>query len=158
MVSHFNARAFVKDFETAINSKEPEKLLAYYAEDAEAQDPSLAQPVRGKAALRKNFDVWSRALSEMRCEIQDIVQSGESVAILFNAQARQTGEMELAPGETIPATNKVAKLDVAEFLTIDSNGRITRDRTIFDVASMMMQLGLLPSPQSSAQGLAPSRR
>ena len=101
--------------------------------------------------MTKNFEQWSGAFSEMDIQVRDVVESGNNVAILFEAKGRHTGEIELAPGETVPATNKVVKMDVAEFLTIDRNGKIARDHTIFDMAGMMTQLGLLPSPQGATQ-------
>lgn len=149
MSSTFDARGFVRDFVGSMNAKDPETLLRHYAENAELKDPTLQQAVRGKAAIRKNFEQWSTAFSELDFTVKDVIEAGNKVAIHFDAKGRHTGELEVAPGEHVPATNKLVRMEVAEFLTIGSDGRISKDETLFDVAGMLAQLGLMPSPHAA---------
>lgn len=130
-------------------SKEPE--------NAELWDPTMSQPLRGKKAVRQNFTKWSSAFNDIRFTVKNIVESGENVAIYAEATARNTGEMELAPGEAIPATNKTVTMAIAEFLTISPQGKLTKDHTVFDSMTLMVQLGLAPSPQAVGKATGPSK-
>lgn len=150
MTTTFDARAFVKDYVNSINTKDPNSVLHYYADNVELTDPTTPQPVRGKEGVRKNVEQWSSAMSEMKVDIKETITSGNKTVVLFEAHGRHTGELEIAPGEKIPATNKSVRLEVANFLTFDNSGKITKDHSIFDVASMMMQLGLLPDTQRAS--------
>lgn len=152
MAASFDARKFVNDIANAIGNNEIDKILAYYAENAELQDPSTQTPLRGKQAIRENYLQWSKAFSEMRVDLRDVVTSGNDVALRFEVSGRHTGDLTLGPGETIPATNKNVRMEVADFLKIDGSGKIVSDHTLFDVAAMLIQLGLMPSPGATAPG------
>lgn len=146
MSSTFDARGFVKDFEQSLNAKDAGRLLRHYAENAEVQDPSTPRPVRGKKAIEENFLHWSTAFSDLHFTVKDVYrsESGSKVAILLEGNARNTGPLQVAPGESAPATNRTVRLEIAEFLTIAGDGKVTKDETIFDMGSMMTQLGLMP--------------
>lgn len=155
MPANFDGHKFVKDFNEAWNAKDASRVLEHYAENVEFKDPSQPQVSRGKDALRKNTEKWFQGFDNIRFDVKDVIQTGNKAAILFEASGRHSGELEIAPGERIPATNKNVKMEIAEFVTLDDNGKITRDHTIFDAASMMTQLGLLPqggAEQSQAAG------
>jgi steroid delta-isomerase-like uncharacterized protein len=157
MTTTFDARKFVDDFVASNNSKNPEKLLAHYADDAELSDPTMPRPMRGKDAIRANFEKWSTAFSEITFTVRDLVQSGDKVALYAEAKGRNTGELELGPGERIPPTNKMVTMPIAEFLTISPQGKITKDHTVFDSLGMMVQLGLAPGPQAAGKPTGSSK-
>lgn len=143
MSKAFDANGFVRDFVRAANTRSPEPLLEHYEADAEISDPSTARPLRGRAGVRENLDHWSSAFSEFDLKLKDVVRSGNKVALLYDAKVRHTGALEIAPGKTIAATDRRVQLEVSEFLTLSENGRIAKDITIFDQASMLAQLGLM---------------
>lgn len=157
MTTPFDARKFVDDFTSSMNAKDPQKLLAHYADNAELWDSTTPKPVRGKEAISKNFEKWSTAFSEIHLTVRDVVQSGDKVALYAEAKGRNTGELELGPGERVPATNKTVTMPIAEFLTISPQGKITKDHTIFDAMGMMVQLGLAPGQQAEGKPSGPSR-
>lgn len=140
MANVFEPQRFVNDFMRAMNSKDPSKLLTYYAEDAEIVDPSTPEPLRGKAGIERNFEQWSGAFSEVKFDVQDVVSSGGKVALRIGATARHTGTLDLGQGQTLPPSNRIVHMEVAEFLTLDQRGAIKRDETIFDVAGMLEQM------------------
>ena len=150
MPTNFDPNRYVQDLVASFRSKDPEPYLRHYAENAELTDPSTPQPVRGKDAIRKNWEQWSTAFGELEASLQHGIVSGNKAAILIDMKGRHTGDLALGPGETVPATNKTVKQQIAAFLTLDSEGKIVRDQTVFDLASMLQQLGLMPSPQTGA--------
>ena len=159
MATTFDARAYLQDINRAFNEKDPEPLLRHYAENAEISDPTTRQPLRGKDGVRQNLRQWTTAMGETTFTLREAVTSPTHVALLMQVRARHTGEMELAPGERIPATNKPVQMDLANFLTLDAQGKIVKDQLIFDVAGMMTQLGLMPGAGQGAaeRGRMPAR-
>lgn len=147
MPTKIEPRSFLTDFANAWNAKDAERFTQRYAMDAEMKEPSKPQPIRGKDNIRDNLAGWFRALSEMSFTPKEIVESANSIAMVVEARARHTGDLVLSPGETIPPTNKNVLIEFAQFLTLDENGRILKDHVYFDLAQMMQQLGLMPSPQ-----------
>lgn len=148
-MNNFDANRFTADFVSSMNAKDPRALLSHYADNVEIIDPTTPQPLRGKEGVRKNFEQWSKGFSDMEIKLRDVVQSGNKVALRYEGKGRNTGELELSPGEPLPATNKPIRLELAEFLTLDNAGKIVKDETIFDQVSMMVQLGLMPNPQQA---------
>lgn len=148
--SRFDAKQFVTDFERAWNEKDAQTMITkYYDSNVEFTDPS-GKPQRGADALRKSTEGWFGAFSEMKITVKQIVQNGNDVAILQHCRGRNTGELEVSPGERIPATNKTAEVEVAEFIRLNDQGKIVRDVAILDTAQLLMQLGVLPGPDQKA--------
>lgn len=148
--TRFDATQFVSDFQQAWNAKDPQAFVSkYYAGNVEFTDPS-GQPKRGADALRSTLEAWFSAFSEMSIKATQTIQSGEEVAILQRCKGRHTGELQIMPGERIPATNKTAEVDVAEFVRLDAQGKIVRDVAIMDSAQLLMQLGVLPGAAQDA--------
>ena len=140
MTDVFDPRRFVNDFVRAMNSKDPKPFVRHYADDAELSDPTLASPVRGRAAIEKSVEQWSRSFSQVEFNVKDVVASGNKIAIRIGATARHTGPIDAGPGEGIAPTGRTVKMEVAEFLTLDAQGKVSRDETIFDLAGMFSQI------------------
>jgi len=159
-VARFDAQRYVKDFETAWNRNDPEALLQHFAENVEFQDPLSPTPRRGREAARENMRAWFGAFTEMEIRLVESVVSDDRAALLYQCTARHTGELQIAPGERIPATNKRATVDLAEFDALDAQGRIVRTRAMFDSGRLMQQLGLMPAAGSTQQppGRKPTSR
>lgn len=147
----FDANRYVKEFESAWNTKDPEPLMKWSAPDVEFQDPRSDRTTRGQSAIRESSKQWFDAFSEMKIELKQSTVSGNNVALLYRCAGRHTGELEMAPGERVPATNKPAVVDVAEFITLNNEGKIVRDVAIMDSAKLLMQLGLMPGTQAAGQ-------
>jgi ketosteroid isomerase-like protein len=140
----FDTKSFVADFERAWNAKDPQVVISkYYDANVEFTDPT-GKVERGTSALAKNLSGWFGAFSEMKISLTQSVQNGNDIALVQQCKGRHTGELEVAPGERVPATNKTAVVDVAEFIRLNNEGKIVRDLNIFDSARLLMQLGLLP--------------
>lgn len=158
-MNRFDGRQFIKDFEVAWNKKDASSVITkYYEPNVEYSDPSTGKLQRGTDALRKTTDAWFNAFSEMRLEVTQLIQSGNDIAILQHCKGRNTGELEMSPGERLPATNKTVEIDVAEFVKINEQGKVVRDVVIMDSALLMMQLGHMPAPgQAQVTGRAAQR-
>lgn len=142
MTQTFDPRVFIEETVAALNSKDAGRFLRSYADDAEFVDPSLARPVRGKQAIRENFEAWARAFADVDFRVKEVVGSGDRFALLLDARGRHAGPLDIGAGTPIPATGKTVRLEMAEFLKIGRDGKVTSDHTLFDLAKMVEQLGI----------------
>lgn len=157
MTNVFDPSKYVADLVSSLNARNSERLLAHYSDTGELKDPTNPKAVRGTQSIETNFKLWSRALSEVQMDVREALQVGDKVALLIDAKARHTGELEIALGEKLPATNKTFQLEIARFLTINEKGKIASDRTVFDAASLRMQLGLEAPASTPPAAPAPAR-
>lgn len=156
--SRFDPKQYVMDFERAWADRDMAPMIQkYYDANVEFNDPT-GKPQRGTDALKQVAESWFNAFSEMTITLTQSVQSGNEHALLQRFRGRHTGELEMAPGERIPATNKPAEIEVAEFIRVNDAGKIVRDAVVLDTGQLLMQLGLLPSPgQQATMGRAVQR-
>lgn len=153
-MANFNAR----EVENAWNTHSVDKVLELYAENAEVTTPEAQEPLRGKSAIRENVQGWMKSFPDLNCHVDKSVVSGQEVAVLAFFTGTNRGEIALGPGNTIPATNKKVDMPVTIFATLDSNGKIVKERDVFDTGAYFQQLGISPEQMASATGSPSSSR
>ena len=116
---------------------------APYAEDAETSDPS--GKYKGKTQILQSFKVWKTAFPQGTAEVTNQIAQGDQVASEVVYKATHTGPLVGSTG-TIPATNKPIVLKTM-LISSFRNGLIQRERTYFDQADLMKQLGILTQPK-----------
>jgi steroid delta-isomerase-like uncharacterized protein len=132
----------------AFNKKDLKALMALYAENCVNAQPHLPVPLKGKAATAEDLGGFFKAFPDMEMKVLAIVASGDTAAMEWTITGTQTGAMT-GPMGTIPATNKRVTVTGAEFTRHDAQGLIVDERGYFDMASFMMQLGLMQPPQTA---------
>ena len=151
----------VQGLVNAWNTHSVDKVLEHYSENAEITSPESPTPLRGKSALRENIQGWMKAFPDITGDVETSVVSEKEVAFLVHFSGTNRGEIVLGPGQTIPATNKKVDMPVAIFATLDANGKIVKERDVFDSAAYMQQLGITPEQMVAAtkgQTSVPQRR
>ncbi len=116
---------------------------APYAEDAELSDPT--GKYKGKAQIIQSFKVWKTAFPQATAEVTNQIAQGEQVASEVVYKATHTGPLVSATG-TIPPTNKPIELKVM-LVSSFRDGLIQRERTYYDKAGLMQQLGVTIPPK-----------
>ena len=111
---------------------------APYAEDAEVSDPS--GKYKGKAQVLQSFKVWKTAFPQGTGTVMNQIAMGDHVTTEAVFKAVHTGPL-VAPTGTIAPTNKPIDLRVM-FLTTFRDGLIQRERSFYDQADFMRQLGV----------------
>lgn len=121
-----------------------EKLLELMTEDVDYKEPTQTEPAVGHAAVRDFIESNLRAFPDFRVErVGDplVAPDGSRAAIWWRATMTHTGTLD-PPG--IPATGKRVAwetVDVQEY----RDGKIAWHRSMYDVADILRQLGLLPA-------------
>ena len=116
---------------------------APFAEDAEISDPT--GKYKGKAQILQSFKVWKTAFPTATAEIKNQIAMGEQVVSEVLFKATHTGPL-VSPTGTIPPTNKAVEFKVMN-ITSFRNGLIQRERSYFDQADLMRQLGITLPPK-----------
>jgi len=93
-----------------------------------------------KAGAIAMFEMMRKQTPDMRIEIEDVIASGNKVAVRSTMHGTDTeGFM---PG--MQATNKPFAMGAIDVFTFDENGMNTEHYGVYDIAGTMQQLGLVP--------------
>jgi predicted ester cyclase len=116
---------------------------APFAEDAETSDPS--GKYKGKAQILQSFKVWKTAFPKATGEITNQIAMGDQVVSEVLFKSTHTGPL-VSPTGTIAPTNKPIEFKVMN-ITSFRNGLIQRERSYYDQADLMRQLGITAPPK-----------
>ena len=116
---------------------------APYAEDAETSDPT--GKYKGKKQILDSLKVWKTAFPQGTAEVTNQIAQGDHVTSEVVYKATHTGPLVSSTG-TIPATNKSIVLKTM-LVSSFRDGLIQRERTYFDQADLMKQLGISAPPK-----------
>src|SRR5258708_39927743 len=99
--------------------------------------------VRGPDAVRQEVQMYVRAFSDLRFEVEQILSSGDYVTMRWMATGTHDGELM-----GIPPTNKRV---VTHGCTVEEvrNGKLVREWIYWDTGNLLRQIGVLPSPTTS---------
>ena len=116
---------------------------APYADEAETSDPT--GKYKGKKQILDSFKVWKTAFPQGTAEVTNQIVQGDHVTSEVVYKATHTGPLVSSTG-TIPATNKPIVLKTM-LVSSFRDGLIQRERTYFDQADLMRQLGITTQPK-----------
>jgi steroid delta-isomerase-like uncharacterized protein len=141
----FDARAYV----AAWNARNLDDLMDFYAEDAELVQSGIPEPITGKGNVRQAMAAFLSTFKDTRADLQEHVATGDRVVLLLAMTGTHAGDVQVTPEKSIPAAGKTVRWETASFLTVDADGKITRDRGVVDAESMLHDLGVLPGVHAS---------
>jgi steroid delta-isomerase-like uncharacterized protein len=109
--------------------------------DYENCDPATPGGVlRGREAMKGLVMTFREAMPDLRLDILEQYTDGDTVVSRWHASGTQRGALM-----GIPPTGKHASGIEGITITSFANGRIVRDRAIWDLAGLLRLLGVLPS-------------
>ena len=136
-------REFTDRWLEAWNSHEPERLLALMTDDIVYDDSAWPRTMRGHADVREFLEHTWRAIPDLRFEVREGPYphaGGPKAAVWWTGYGTHTGLLD-PPG--LAPTGKRMKFDGADFHEY-REGKVARLRIVFDMASAMRQLGVMP--------------
>jgi steroid delta-isomerase-like uncharacterized protein len=136
------AERVVASYLDAFNRGDLEALAALYAPSTVYVNPFSPRPVTSPSAVRDFETPMFAAFGEVGAEVVEMIADGDRAAARVVIRARHTGELQ-SPGGAIPATGNVIELHSAEFVRVDTEGRIVEHHRFFDAAAFLAQLGLV---------------
>ncbi len=116
---------------------------APYAVDAETSDPTGTY--KGKDSILASVKVWKTAFPQANAQVTNQVAEGDQLVSEVIFRSTHTGTLT-SPMGTIAPTGKPIELHIAVVSSF-RNGLIQRERSYFDLAGLMRQIGVAqPKP------------
>jgi steroid delta-isomerase-like uncharacterized protein len=128
----------------AWNAHDVERALAVFPDNVMWQDAGTPQAMN-KDGIRQYLQGWFSAFPDIKITVTNRVITEDQVAAELNFVGTNTGDLQLAPGASIPATGKTVHGRGTYFVRF-KGGKPVEVHSYPDLAGMMMQLGLMPMP------------
>ena len=122
------------------NGHDPERARDFFTADAVWHGPSIAT-VTGVDNIVGLLGAFIGALSDVKAEGQDVIASGDLVAIRLVVTATQTGDML-----GMPASGRHFRWDAVDIYRINEDGKISEQWAFEDMAAIGSQLGAFSLP------------
>lgn len=111
-----------------------------YAEDAIIIE--VGEVIRGRKAIQEHMEAMFRAFPDLEIEFLTVLPSGNHIVFEMAVRGTNKGPMMSREGE-IPPTGKKVDFKAVWIGRISPEGLIEEDRTYYDTADFMRQLGLI---------------
>ncbi len=131
-------RALIAEIVDAWNSHDPERVGAWYTEDCYGLDVAVAKPQIGREGVIQMFAAYYQAFPDLEITPDEMIIEGDRVALFWTARATHLGPILNIPG----SGRTVVARGVNRLVFTD--GKVCETLTIWDVAGMLRNLGLLP--------------
>ena len=128
----------------AWNAHDVERALAVFPDNVLWQDTGSPQAMN-KEGIRQYLQGWFSAFPDIKITVKNRVITEDQVAAELDFVGTNTGDLQLAPGASIPATGKKVHGRGTYFVRF-KGGKPVEVHSYPDLAGMMMQLGLMPMP------------
>ncbi len=139
-----NVKAY-RDVDKAWNAGNWKKVFAAHTKDVITIGPHLPAALKGIDAHRKDIEGFIAAFPDLKVTTTLAFGQGDWVASDGFMEGTHKGPLAGPGGLSIPATGKRVHMPFCSLTRFES-GKIAEERLFFDLAGMMAQLGLMPSP------------
>jgi steroid delta-isomerase-like uncharacterized protein len=135
-------KKLAEKYQEAVDNKDTAALAQLYAEDATLIASGEPEPIQGREAIERSVAAIFRAMPDFHAKFTPIVISGNYIVFEVVSQGTFTGPLASPEGD-IPPTGKSVIYKVAFIAKVNADGLIEEDRTYYDTAEFMRQLGLV---------------
>jgi predicted ester cyclase len=123
----------------SFESGDGHKTAALYEPDAVYH--LYPESIEGREAIAESMASWYEAFPNITWELVNLMSSGDTFIAEGIFRGTHNGPMQTDQGE-IPPTGKSVEVPCCFIGRVSENGMIAEDRTYFNAAIMMEQLGL----------------
>jgi len=118
--------------------------LELTTEDWEGVLNHAGMTFQGKEGFNQFMQGFKGAFPDLIIQVQNQVSHGNQIVSELTARGTHTGPL-MTPAGIVPPTGKIVDFTVCEVLEL-REGKVAKLRNYQDGASIMRQLGLMPSP------------
>jgi len=127
---------------TVVNSRNVDKIVEQYADDATFQVPTTATPLRGKDAIRGFLSGSFAAFPDWTTDVSKVYVSGNDVVVVNSVRGTHTGPLTMTDGQTIAATNKKFVQSQVTRVVLNEKGQVLSLHAYGHPADLAQQLGI----------------
>jgi ketosteroid isomerase-like protein len=131
-----------------VNTRNVEKVVEQYAENASFQVPNLESPIEGKEAIRSYLTSAFAAFPDWTMDINKVIVSGNEAILVNSVHGTHTGPFTDSDGKAVAPTNKTFVQEQLTRVVVDEKGKVSLFRAYGNPSRMNR---LLRSPNASKQ-------
>ena len=134
-------RPFLDSYLAAWNAHDSAAVARHMADDAIYEDVALGRVLHGPSEIASFVEEATRSSSDFRFESVSLFTVGNDYAnewVMLGTNDRER------PG--VHATGRSFRVRGASIGRLDANGRIVENRDYYNLAELLTQLGILPTP------------
>ncbi|MFQ5907548.1 MAG: ester cyclase [Thermoplasmata archaeon] len=135
--------SLLEERDEALNARDWDRAFEAYAESVVAHAPGLEEPLKGVDAVKGWMRPFFDAFGDLKGTIVNSFGQGDWVVVEEELEGTHTGTLVNPDGSEVPPTNKTIRMWSADVVKVE-NGKITEQRSYFDMLGFMAQLGLVP--------------
>jgi steroid delta-isomerase-like uncharacterized protein len=136
-----NAEQIARKAMDAFNRHDADGFAALYSDTVTAFDPQYNSPLKGREAVRKDIEAFFRAFPDIHATIDHLLANGNSAAFEVTMSGTHQGPL-ISPTGDIAPTNQGIELRGGRFIRVNAEGQIIDCNRYYDLAGIMVQLGL----------------
>jgi steroid delta-isomerase-like uncharacterized protein len=125
-----------------VNTRNVDKVVEQYAEDATFQVPSMDKPIHGKDAIRGFLSGSFIAFPDWTMDVTKVYLSGNEVVVQNSVRGTHTGPLTATDGKSIVATNKKFVQDQITRVVMNEKGKVQSLHAYGNPSDLYQQLGL----------------
>ncbi len=129
------------------NSRNVDKIVEQYADDATFQVPGQDKPLKGKDAIRSFLKENYTAFPDWSMSAKTVAVSGNEVLVVDSVSGTHTGPLTGWDGKSIAPTHRKVVLEGMTHLVLNEGGKIKSFRVYGNPLALPQQLGLPLQPQ-----------
>ncbi len=115
-----------------------------YASDFVDHDLVLPREMHGPEEMKEYVGMYRSAFPDLKVTLEDQVAEGDKVVNRWTAQGTHLGEyMGISP------TGKEVRFAGMHISRIDQEGKIAENWEVYDLMSLMRQIGAVPTPEQA---------
>ena len=133
----------VEKFFNSISNRDVDTAMSLLTDDHVSHDHVTGMVMTGIEENRADMENWLSMMSDMKVEILNSVESGNSVAVEMRMTGVNTGELMMPDGTKVPATGKSVEMHGCNVIEFDGE-KMSKSTQYYSMMSMMAQLGLMP--------------
>ena len=145
MSADANAATARRGVDEAFNQGRVEVFDEICSSDVVTHDPADPEDVRGIEAHKERCLMYRAAMPDLTVTVEDVVASGDRVAMRWTVRATNTGELQ-----GMPPTGKHVEFTGLSIDRFDADGKIAETWDNWDNAGFMQQLGITPEMAGQA--------
>jgi ketosteroid isomerase-like protein len=132
----------VRQMIAVVNSRNVEKIVDQYADDATFQVPNLEKPLHGKAAIRSHLTESFVAFPDWTMEVSKVFLQGNDVIVVDSVSGTHTGPLNAVDGTAVAPTNKKFVQEQMTRLVLNQSGKVQSLRSYGNAANARPATGL----------------
>ena len=133
----------VEKFFGSVSNRDIDEAMSCLSDDHVSHDHGTGMVLSGLEENRADMENWLSMMSEMKVEIVNSVESGNTVVIEMKMTGVNTGEIMMPDGTKVPATGKPVEMNACQVMEFEGD-KMTKSSQYYNMMSMMAQLGLMP--------------